>query len=82
MGRIYPTLPYHHPLPPPRSGGHCRRRYASYGNALTCASVVIYSRKGTMYHVYLVSLPDFQHLTNSMPGLNDFPMVPIHVSDE
>ena len=44
------------------------------------------SEKCTMHYVFLLSnllsLPDFQHLTNSMPGLNDFPMVPIHVSDE
>ena len=25
---------------------------------------------------------DFAHLTSYMPGLTDFPMVPIHVTDE
>ena len=28
------------------------------------------------------SCTDFAHLTSYMPGLTDFPMVPIHVTDE
>lgn len=32
-------------------------------------------------YIAIQSPQDFQHLTSSMPGLNDFPLVPIHITD-
>ena len=43
---------------------------------LTCKAALIVCN-----YEYINILTDFQHLTSSMPGLNDFPLVPIHITD-
>ena len=38
-------------------------------------------KRGPTY-IAVQSAKDFPHLISNMPGLGDFPMVPIHVNDE